>query len=50
MPNPALQFGYRLNESVNTDIIHEISNDLVPDRQQMGKPDNLETIHLQQAY
>ena len=50
MFNPALEFAFRLNESVTTDIIHEMFTDLVPDSMQMGKPDNLETIHSQQAH
>ena len=50
MSDPALKFGSRKNESVPTDIIHEISTDLVPDVKQMEKPDSLETIHSQQAY
>ena len=40
--NPALEFGFRLNESVTTDIIHQIFTDFVPDCKQMGKSDNLE--------
>ena len=48
MSNPTLEFGF--NESVTTDIIHEESTDLVPDWKQMTKPDNLDTIHSQQAH